>query len=137
MSTLDEVRDGLKARLKTIGGLYVSEYVPDDVPSLPAALIYPPTNTDYRDDLGNGSFTIQIVVMLMAPATVDRQQLTLYKLLDRKGSASIYAAVEADRSLGGLSVDCRVIDAVDPLDRGLMANIQIYQRAVTLQAIVS
>jgi hypothetical protein len=42
-----------------------------------------------------------------------------------------------DRTLGGLNVDCRVVDAVDPLDRGVMASSQVYQRAVTVQAIVN
>jgi hypothetical protein len=137
VTTLAAVRDGLKTRLKTIPGLNVTEYVPDDVPALPAAFIYPPTNADYRDDLGTGSFTVTIVVMLLAPAVIDRQQLSLYDLLDRTGPKSVFAAVHADRTLGGLSVDCRVVDAVDPLDRGLMASTQVYQRAVTIQAIVS
>lgn len=142
MTTLAEVRDGLEARLKTIPGLRVTDYVPDDVAGLPAAFIFPPTNTDYGDDLGDGlngsgSFTVEFIVMLLAPATIDRQQLGLYDLLDRSGPKSVYAAVMADRTLGGLNVDCRVINAVDPLDRVLMASTQVFQRAVTVQAFVS
>lgn len=85
----------------------------------------------------SGSFTVEFVVMLMVPATIDRQQLGLYDLLDRTGPKSVYAAVEASRSLGGLDVDCRVIGAVDPLDRQQMASTQVFQRAVTVQAIVT
>jgi len=137
MTTLAQVRDGLEARLRTIPGLRVADYVPDDLTGFPAAVIFPPTNADYSDDLGGGGITVTFVVMLLVPATVDRQQLGLYDLLDKTGPMSVYAAVMADRTLGGLNVNCRVVDAVDPLDRGQMASSQIYQRAVTVQAIVS
>lgn len=141
MTTLAEVRDGLAARLRTIPGLRVTDYVPDDVAGLPAAFIFPPTHADYGDDLGDGldgsgSFTATFVVMLMAAATIDRQQLGLYQLLDR-GPGSVYAAVMSDRSLGGLDVDCRVVNAIDPLDRVAMAGTQVYQRAVTIEAFVT
>lgn len=137
MTTLAQVRDGLEARLDTIDGLRVVDYVPDDVGGYPAALIFPPTNADYSDDLGAGSFTVELVVMLLVPANIDRKQLDLYALLDRAGSSSVYAAVEADRSLGGLNVDARVREASDPLDRSQMAGTQVFQRAVTVSVIVS
>jgi hypothetical protein len=137
MTTLAEVRDGLEARLDTISGLRVYDYVTDHA-FYPAAVIFPPTNTDYSDDLGGGgSVTVTFIVMLMVPSTFDRQQLDLYDLLDKTGPSSVYAAIMADRTLGGLTVDCRVTDAVDPLDRGQMASTQVYQRAVTIQAIVT
>ena len=137
MTTLAQVRDGLKARLDTIVGLRVTDYIPDDVGGYPAAMIFPPTNTDYSDDLGYGSFTVEFVVLLLVPAAVDRRQLGLYDLLDRTGSSSVFAAVEADRSLGGLNVDARVTAAADPLDRGQMAGTQVFQRAVSVSVIVS
>ncbi|MGH9252076.1 MAG: hypothetical protein ACRD0W_21545 [Acidimicrobiales bacterium] len=137
MTTLAEVRDGLAVRLNTIDGLRVVDYVPDDVPGYPSAVIFPPVGADYRDDQGLGSFTVELLVMLMVPATIDRKQRDLYALLDRTGPSSVFAAVEADRTLGGLDVDCRVMSATDPLDRGQMASTQIFQRAVTVQAIVS
>lgn len=137
MTSLAQVRDGLANRLNTIDGLRVIAYVPDDLPGYPAAVIFPPTNTDYSDDLGTGSFTVELIVLLFVPATVDRQQLDLYTLLDRTGSSSIYATVEADRTLGGLAVDARVTTASDPLDRAQMAGTQVFQRAVTVSVIVS
>lgn len=137
MTTLAQVRDGLEARLDTIDGLRVTGYVPDDLGGYPAALIFPPTNTDYSDDHGTGSFTVELVVMLLVPANIDRKQLDLYALLDRTGSSSVYAALEADRTLGGLDVDARVRDASDPLDRAQMAGTQVFQRAVTVSVIVS
>jgi hypothetical protein len=85
----------------------------------------------------SGSFTVEFVVMLLVPAAIDRQQLRLYDLLDRTGPKSVYAAVEADRSLGGLDVDAWVVSATDPLDRTAMASTQVFQRAVTIHVIVS
>lgn len=138
MTSLAAVRDGLEARLETIPGLHVADYVPDNSPAFPAAFIFPPTATDYTDVIGPaGSITVTFIVLLMVPAGFDRQQLDLYDLMDKTGTKSVYAAVMADRTLGGLAVDCRVTDAEDPLDRGQMSATQVYQRAVTVQAIVS
>lgn len=137
MTTLAQVRNGLEVRLSTIAGLNVVPYVPDDVPGYPAAVVYPPINVDYADDLGMGSFTVTFIVMLFVESGHDTKQLDLYDLLDRSGPSSIYAALEADRTLGGLQVDCRAVEAADPLDRAQMAGTQVFQRAVTVQAIVS
>lgn len=137
MTTLTQVRDGLETRLNTITGLRVYDYVPEDVAGYPAAVVFPPTNAEYSNDLDQGSFTVQFVVMLLVPATIDRNQLDLYALMDRTGASSVFAAIEADRSLGGLAVDARVTNASDPLGRGQMASTQVYQRAVTIQAIIS
>jgi len=136
MTTLEQVRDGLFTRLGTIVGLRVHKHVPGNT-EYPAAVIYPPTAVDYRDDLGAGSYTVQFVVMLSVPAIVDRKQLDLYPLLDRTGVSSIFAAIEADRTLGGLDVDARVMSAGDPLDLSQMAGTKIYQRAVIVEVIVS
>jgi hypothetical protein len=75
--------------------------------------------------------------MLSVPAIVDRKQLDLYPLLDRTGVSSVFAAIEADRTLGGLDVDARVMSAGDPLDLSQMAGTKIYQRAVIVEVIVS
>jgi len=136
MTTLAEVRDGLETRLGTISGLRVYDYVPDDV-YYPAAIIFPPTYADYRDDLGLGGYTAQFVVLLLVPATIDRQQLDLYALLDRTGPSSIFAAIEADRTLGGLNVDTRAVSAQDPLNLSDMAGTRVYQRVVTVETIIS
>lgn len=137
MTTLSEVRDALEAKLDAIEGLRAIAYVPDDTPGGPVAVVYPPVNADYSDDFGDGSFTVTFIVMLMIPAAIDRKQLDLYELLDRVGTRSIFATIQADRTLGGLDVDCRVVSATDPLARGQMATTQVFQRAITVQAIVS
>jgi hypothetical protein len=137
MTTLAEVRDGIVARLETINGLRVVAYVPDDVPGYPAAVVFPPVAASYHNDLGFRSYTVEFVVLLMVPANIDRKQLDLYDLMDRTGAGSVFAAIEGSRNLGGLEVDCQVTAAADPLDRNQMASTQVYQRAITVQAIVS
>src|SRR5262245_21763147 len=136
MTTLAQVRDGLFNRLDTIDGLRVHKQVPEDS-FYPAAIIYPPVNTDYRDDLGMGGFTSQWIVMLMVPAIVDRRKLDLYALVDRTGPSSVFAAIEADRTVGGRSVDALVVSAADPMDLTEMAGTKVYQRAVLIQVIIT
>jgi len=137
MTTLAQVRDGLETRLNTIDGLRVVAYVPDDVPGYPAAVIFPPVNADYRMDFGLGSFIVEFTILLLVPSNVDRKQLDLYDLLDRTGPASVFAAIEADKQLGGLQAQATVVSAADPLDRAQMASTQVYQRAITVSVIVS
>ena len=136
MTTLALVRDGLETRLNTIDGLRVVPYPSDDVPGYPAAIIVPPVMADYRMDFGVGSFTVEFVILLIVPSNVDRKQLDLYDLLDR-GPGSVFAAIEADKQLGGLQAQATVVSAADPLDRAQMASTQVYQRAVTVSVIVS
>lgn len=136
MTTLAEVRDGLKDRLDTIYGLQVYTYVPENT-GYPAAIIFPPTAISYRGDLSARSFVVQFAVMLMVPATIARQQLGLYDLIDREGPSSVFAAVDADRKLGGLNVDAHVVSAQDPLDMSQMAGTKIYQRALIVEVYVS
>ena len=138
MTTLTQVLTGLEDRLDTIAGLQVVPYVPDDLGGYPAAVVFPPTTAVYEDSLGGeGSTTYEFVVMLFVPANIDRKQLDLYDLLDAGDTSSEYRTLEADRTLGGLTVDCRVVNASDPLDRSQMASTQVFQRAVLVQVIVS
>jgi len=136
MTTLAQVRDGLEARLDTIDGLRVVPYVPDVLPGYPAAVVFPPVDVDPPNDLASGSFTALFVVLLFVPANVDRKQLDLYDLLDR-GPGSVFAAIAADRKLGGLDVMVGNMAATDPLDRALMASTQVYQRAISVPVFIS
>ena len=136
MTTLTQVRDGLEARLDTIDGLRVVPYVPDVLPGYPAAVVFPPVDVDPPNDLASGSFTALFVVLLFVPANVDRKQLDLYDLLDR-GPGSVFAAIAADRKLGGLDVMVGNMAATDPLDRALMASTQVYQRAISVPVFIS
>jgi len=49
----------------------------------------------------------------------------------------VFAAIAADRTLGGLDVTVGNMSATDPLDRAQMASTQVYQRAVNVPVYVS
>ena len=109
MTTLDQVRVGLFTRIDTITGLRVYDLVPADI-NPPAAFVGAPTINDYRSDpepVLDAAFEIGLAV-----STGDiSQQLQLFPMLERSGDWSIYAAIEADRTLGGLNVDAFVQSA--------------------------
>lgn len=130
MTTLAAVRDGLEARLKTIPGLRVYPYVPESA-DFPAAIIQPPTIPDYSIDHGLSNLEIEIEIALLVPATVNRQQLDLYELLEH-GSGSVFAAIEADSSLGGLDADAHVRSA-RPLGLQEIGAVKCYGAVVTIQ----
>jgi hypothetical protein len=130
MTTLAEVRDGLATRIDSIDGLRVYKLIPDSA-DFPAALIQPPTIPDYRSDLALGHFEAEIEIALLVPAAADRQQLDLYVLLER-GPGSVFAAIEEDRSLGGLDVDVHARSA-RPLGLQEIGGVKCYGAAVTVQ----
>lgn len=135
MTTLGEARDGLEAVLDGIGGLRVYDYVPDDLHP-PAAVILPPTVPAYRDDLGDGSVSVTFPVLLLVAANVDRKQLDLYELIERTGPRSLFAAVQADRTLGGLDVDADVVN-VEDFDTERFGLTNYYGRVVNVAVIVT
>lgn len=112
MTTLVEARDGLEAVLGGITNLRVYDYVPSN-PAPPAAIIFPPVVPDYREDLGVGSMQVTFPVLLLGPSMVDRHQLDLYELIERSGARSVFAALEANRDLGGLDVDAYAVNVED------------------------
>lgn len=135
MTTLEQAREGLETRLGTIDGLRVIDHLADDI-NPPAAVILPPVIPDYRDDLGVGSVTATFPVLLVVPATLARQQLDLYAYLDRSGPLSIFATIEADRTLGGLNVDARAVN-VEDFDLTRFGVINYYARAVNVEVLIS
>jgi hypothetical protein len=136
MTSLDETLAGLEAVLSTIDGLRVYDHIPGD-PSYPAAVILPPAIPDYRDDLGDGSMSVRFPVLLLVPSTLARMQLQLFPFLEKSGSRSIFAKIEADRSLGGLNVDAYVVNVLefDASTRVGVAN--VYGRVVNVDVIIT
>jgi hypothetical protein len=111
VTTLAEVRDGIEVRLKTIPGLRVYSYIPGTA-EYPAAMVRLPAIASYRGDLDMGYFTAAIDVLLMVPTTLDRMQADLYPYVERTGERSVFAAIEADRTLGHSDVDAHVVGSV-------------------------
>jgi hypothetical protein len=115
VSTLTEIIGGLKDRLLTIEAF--DSQVLDVVrrpATFPAAIIVPPTIPNYGTALSGQGADFTIPVLVVVSAIEAEGQQSLFPFLDWEGVSSIPAAVYADRKLGGLDVDARVIAAVEP-----------------------
>jgi hypothetical protein len=134
MTTLAQVRDGLEARLNTIDGLRVYNLIPDDA-HYPAATI-DLAEWAYTSLEISGSRRTVWTVGLFVPRTVDRKQLELYPLIDN-GPGSIFEAVLADRTLGGLDVNAHPLGGSVPLDTDQISLTHLYGRTVTINVFVS
>ena len=107
MTSLSDLRTGLANRLATISGLRSSAHIPDN-PTPPVAVVMPNRIT-YDTAFGRGSDEYDFTVMLIVGRVADRaSQTNLDAYCASSGSASVKAAIEGDRSLGGKALDCRV-----------------------------
>ena len=112
MASLTTLRAGLATRLATISGLRASATIPDN-PSPPIAVVMPGRIT-YDTAFGRGSDEYTFDVMLIVGRVADRaSQNNLDAYCASSGSASIKAAIEADRYLGGSAFDTRVTEMRD------------------------
>ncbi len=112
MASLTALRAGLATRLATISGLRASATIPDN-PSPPIAVVMPGRIT-YDTAFGRGSDEYTFDVMLIVGRVADRaSQNNLDAYCASSGSASIKAAIEADRYLGGSAFDTRVTEMRD------------------------
>lgn len=107
--TIEQVMLGIESRLATIAGLRVTEYVPDQV-NPPQAFVGVPAVTEYRSTYGRGYFTMEPTVTVLVSKNLDKQgQLKLASYANVTGASSIVAAIEADRTLGGMVDECWVL----------------------------
>jgi hypothetical protein len=107
MTALTDLRTGLANRLATISGLRSSSYIPDN-PQPPVAIVMPGRIT-YDTAFGRGSDEYEFTITLVVGRVADRaSQTNLDAYCASSGNASVKAAIEGDRSLGGKALDCRV-----------------------------
>jgi hypothetical protein len=105
-----QVRDGLKTRLQTIKGLRAYDLIPDTV-TPPAAVV---GQLDFTFDIDNarGLDQAQVDVLVIVQRFSERSgQNLLDSYLSGSGSTSIKAAIEGDRTLGGVVNTLRVTGA--------------------------
>lgn len=103
------MRQGIAANLATISGLRVSYYILDN-PSPPVAIVAPPT-IKYDQSFGRGldEYSFQVIVLVTrADERIGQELIDSY--CAPAGAGSIKAAIESDRTLGGLVADLRVTD---------------------------
>jgi hypothetical protein len=110
-ATISQVKDGLKTAINTVSGLRAFDYQPDQV-NPPFAWPTLDTVTYHQTGMNNGgvvmNFTITLVVNRASERTA-QDQLDQYMNWD--GAKSLRAAIEADRTLGGVCDDLIVTNA--------------------------
>lgn len=109
MATLRQMRVGLADALDTIGGMQASPYVLAS-PTLPAADVQP-TSIQYHLAMGNGLEIHAFQVSVYVAAGLD--EASQEKLDEFVDSGVVKAALEADKSLGGLVSDIQVTQMSD------------------------
>jgi hypothetical protein len=133
-ATITQVKEGLKTRIQTISGLRAYDYQPDQV-NPPFAW---PTLDEIRfhqTGMASGGvvmdFTITVVVTRQSERSA-QEKIDNYSAWD--GAQSLRAAIEADRTLGGVCDDLIVssagnftnIDANDTLYLAMDFKVTVY-----------
>ena len=112
MATLSDIRSGIATNLGTISGLRTAAFVPDE-PKPPIAIVFP-ENISFDTAFGRGldtySFTVQVIVSKVSDRNA---QSNLDSYCNPSGASSVKAAIESDKTLGGLVQDLRVTEARD------------------------
>jgi hypothetical protein len=110
VATIDQIREGLRAALDTIADWQVSAYMLAS-PTPPAMHIFP-EEIDYDGAMHRGMDTLMFTVEAFAGISSDiGAQKKLDQMLAPSGATSVKAAVEADRTLGGIVSDLHITKA--------------------------
>ena len=108
-ATLREITDALAASVRTIPGLTVTEVKGAD--PLPVAVVIPP-DIQYRGTFGAGGYFGQLryeVVVLVSQQLQNEAVRRLWEYAEPVGARSVLAAVERDKTLGGVVDDAVVL----------------------------
>jgi hypothetical protein len=107
--TLEQVMLGLETRLATIAGLNTSPITPDQV-TTPQAIVGVPDIPTYHATMARGKMDFEFTVTVFTSLMLDRDgQLKLASYANPTGASSVVAAIEADKTLGGVVDDCHVV----------------------------
>ena len=109
-TTVSQIKTGLAANLATVSGLRAYAYQPDNV-NTPFA--WPLLDSiQYNGAMGGGLITHKFTVSVVVGRSAERTAQTLLDgYLSYKGATSIRAAIESDRTLGGIVQDLIVESA--------------------------
>ena len=133
-ATITQVKDGLKAAIQNVSGLRAFDYQPDQV-NPPFAF---PTLDEIRyhqTGFATGGVVMDFTITVVVQRSVERvAQDALDKYMTWDGTQSIRAAIEADRTLGGVCEDLIVnsagnftnIDANDTLYLTVDFKVTVY-----------
>ncbi len=127
MTTFSQVLDAYGSLLGTLPGLNARKWVPEGADP-PVVFVNPVPVTDYRDSADDDTL-YEVDTLLVVPGAFDEQQLLLVPFLERTGAKSIFAAVEANRSLGFDDVDIHIRGA-RPLTQPEISGYRAYGAAL-------
>lgn len=109
MPTVQELREGLAARLRTISGLRAAATQPDN-PMPPQAIVNLDSIT-YDTAFARGLDEYQFTILVIAGRVAERTaQNRLEAYLNPSGTSSIKTAIQGDRTLGGKAQTLRVTE---------------------------
>lgn len=113
MAALTDIREGLKDRLDTIAGLRAFAYVPGQI-NPPAAVVEPANPVvEYHQAMAGGLNVWRLKVRVFEAANADTQsQQALDSYIAPTGTKSVKAAIEGDKTLGGVVADLTVDESV-------------------------
>src|SRR5207244_12318757 len=104
--TIQQVLSGIETRLKTISGLRTNAYLSYAL-NPPQSVVDFPVDIDYHAAFAHGLFRFEPTVIILVSANVDRVgTAALGAYASPTGTNSIHAAIEGDRTLGGVVDDC-------------------------------
>lgn len=106
---LSEIREGLRANLSTIRGCTVSAYQLS-APPLPCLHVFPDATdgATFHLAMGNGIVRWALAVQGIVAGTDQGSQERLDAWLEPSGQESVFAALESDKTLGGIAFDLAV-----------------------------
>lgn len=109
-ATVSQVSAGLKTRLATITGLRTFDYVPDQInPPLAIASL---DTISFHNSMANGDPEMEFLITVVLGRINERTATAnLDGYTSPTGASSIRAAIEADRTLGGVANTCIVTGA--------------------------
>ncbi len=135
-ATIAQIMAGIETRLATITGLRVDDVEPYQA-SPPFAFVGVPAIPEYHSTMKLGRFTIRPTVTVGVSKVSDRAgQVALAGYANPTGSTSILAAIEGDRTLGGVVEDCIVVD-FQPDNEITLGETTYFGGVFTLQVIAS
>jgi hypothetical protein len=109
MSSISELRTGIKTNLATINGLRTSDFQPDNI-NPPVAVVFP-VSVNYDETFHRGMQTYTFAVQVIVGRVSERSgQSTLDAYCASTGTSSIKLAIESDKTLAGKAFDLRVTD---------------------------
>jgi hypothetical protein len=113
VSSLHDLRDGLRRRAETVGGLHTyAEMHPKPEP--PAFCVNGPVRWTYDETFDGTWRPVFECWVLVNAADLYRAQEALDTYVAPSGAKSIAAAIYADTTLGGVADDTRVIGGARP-----------------------